>query len=564
MEAVPLTPTLEIAELSLATPPPSPTQPTLLPIYVRARALLRATCNSTTSIAGRDQERQLIKSFISSSDAEPSLYISGSPGTGKTALVNSVLRELDGQLGEAKIVSINCMALNNVDALWDRLCEELDNSVKRKCPGRSKKPKAREALVALLGSLQSKCILILDELDHIASTTSALTTIFSLPESSSMLSLIGIANTHTLTSSISHLPSSSQVQTVHFSPYTPTQLLNILHSRLSSLCDDTHAGQAERKKFLPQPTLMLLTKKVAALTGDVRSLLEVLRGAIDLSLAAVIPSSPSSTEPASAATLTPSVTPAHVLAALKAHAPAAKSAPASTPAGATASTSSSEVVNKVRGMGLQARLVLLFVLIASKRLETGLSLSDSSTSPSSTPRSPVKRAHSLPSPASSPSATTPRIETSGLYTFYNHVLAHGEAGVFTAVSRSEFGDLLNMLEVTGLLEQTGCAGPSSLSATPTKGKRTFGRSASFGGIGKGKAASAGGDIRLVEGVRADEVLRGLGIGMPEPAGDIDAREEEVRIIWERECRRVEKDVCIAEKRVRAAKCGDAFDEAMED
>ena len=70
------------------------------------------------------------------------------------------------------------------------------------------------------------------------------------------------------------LTPSKNVQTIHFAPYTPTQLQDILQSCSSPLHSTELA--AEVKKFLPPPTLMLLTKKVAALTGDIRSLFVLL------------------------------------------------------------------------------------------------------------------------------------------------------------------------------------------------------------------------------------------------------------------------------------------------
>ncbi|KAG5220218.1 AAA ATPase [Salix suchowensis] len=257
---VPATPAAPISHIALATPPPTPPT-TLLPTYARARALLRATCNnSSIQIAGRDAERAIISA----------------PGTGKTALVNSILQELDDHV---KIVNINCMALKNVDELWGQLAEELDTNGKRKASARSRKLRVVDPSKPFSPHARRD--------DHVASGATALTTVFSLP-SSTNFRLIGIANTHTLTSSVSTLSDGADVQTLHFSPYTPTQLLEILSSRLQTLCDDSPEGQAERKKFLPQPTLMLLTKKVAAMTGDVRSLLEVLRGAIDLAVAAAV------------------------------------------------------------------------------------------------------------------------------------------------------------------------------------------------------------------------------------------------------------------------------------
>ncbi|KAL4261539.1 Origin Recognition Complex 1/Cell Division Control Protein 6 [Pleurotus pulmonarius] len=552
---VPATPAAPISRIALATPPPTPPT-TLLPTYARARALLRATCNnSSIPIAGRDAERTIIRTFITDNSTS-SLYISGSPGTGKTALVNTILQEFDDQV---KIININCMALKNVDELWRQLAEELDTNGKRKASARSKKAKGREAIESLLVARKTKCILVLDELDHVASGATALTTIFSLP-SSANFRLIGIANTHTLTSSVSTLSDGANVQTLHFSPYTPSQLLEILSSRLQTLCDDSPEGQAERKKFLPHPTLMLLTKKVASMTGDVRSLLEVLRGAIDLAVAAAVKKSPQSDEENPMNANAPSVTPSHILEALKAHAPIAKSSSAtSTTAGST-----SEVISKVNSMGIQARLVLLSIILASKRVEANLPLAEvTASSAFSTPtKSPTKRSHSLPTPSSSNSG----LETSSLYTFYSQCLMRSDAGLFNPVSRGEFTDLLGLLEGVGLISSIGSLSCLSVASTPSKtGRRNFGRTASFGGMGKSQGS--GGTVQLVEGVRLDEVLRGLGVNNANNEttnDDVDPREEEVRIIWTRETTKIAKDVKAVE-RLRLSMAGiDPFGDAMED
>jgi cell division control protein 6 len=117
-------------------------------------------------MAGRDSERAAISAFFASlideADAveHTSLYISGSPGTGKTALVNSVLRALD--VNEVKVITINCMALNSVDTLWERLTEELGATAakKRKTAGRPKKQLAKDAVDALLAVLPTKWFVV--------------------------------------------------------------------------------------------------------------------------------------------------------------------------------------------------------------------------------------------------------------------------------------------------------------------------------------------------------------------------------------------------------------------
>ena len=354
--------------------------------------------------------------------------------------------------------------------------------------------------------------------------------------------LIGIANTHTLTTSATLTPSKN-VQTIHFAPYTATQLQSILQSRLSPLHSTELA--TEVKKFLPPPALMLLTKKVAALTGDVRSLFEVLRGAIDLAVAPSTTRDSVDENPFNAPKAT--VTPQHILAALKAYTPAAPISPATNSIAntTTPSTSNGETVTKIRNLGLQAQLVLLIILLGSKRLEVGLSLSTSSnTSPKKPTANALKRTASSPNPILGAAVG---IETGMLHTYYATVLSRSDLGIFKPVSRNEFADLLGILEGVGLVSLSSSLSASGSGSSPSKGKRTFGRSASFGsGLGKNSAGSVG-VVRLVEGLWADEVLRGLGASGSDlsPASDdmpVDARKEEICGIWEQEKSRLTRDL----------------------
>jgi len=359
-----------------------------------------------------------------------------------------------------------------------------------------------------------------------------LSSIFTLTDSlRPTLRLIGIANTHTLTSSSSTtFLSSTNVETVHFAPYTAVELQEILQSRLASLSNgDSPDVDAEIKKFLPKPTIVLLTKKIAALIGDVRCLFEVLRGAIDMAVG-----STRKTKENPFDTPLPIVTTQHVLAAFKAYtpsAPPAKSNAATAPIG-SASTSNNETLSKIRNLGLQARVVLLTMILASKRLQAGFPLA---TSASASPRkpSPIKRSFSMPNPM--PTSSNIGIDTSALHAYYRLVLSLTDNGIFEPVSRSEFSDLLGMLEGVGLVSLS-----SSISTGTPKGKRTFSRSTSFGaGLVKNGAGGVG-EVRLVEGVWGDEVLRCLGVsGENTPA---DPREEEVRGIWERGKSRLSKDI----------------------
>ena len=388
-------------------------------------------------------------------------------------------------------------------------------------------------------SLTRLCsILILDELDRITPNELSLSSIFTLTESlPSTLRLIGIANTHTLTTSASNpFPGSTSVQTVHFAPYKPIELQQILQSRLASLSSDDSSNLAmEMKSFLPNAAIMLLTKKVAALTGDVRCLFEILRGAIDLAVGTSTSNS-SNENPLDVPPVT--ITPQNILAAFKAYTPASANSPSkSNPT--TTVASNNEVLTKVCNLGLQARLVLLSILIASKRLGAGLSLSQGMSSPKKLRPSAIKRSFSMPSPTMASSYLG--IDTSSLNTFYNLILSRADNGIFEIVSRSEFGDLLGVLEGVGLVSLS-----SSVGAGSPRAKKTFGRTTSFGaGLAKNGVGSVG-EVRLVDGVWGDEVLRCLG-AINANTTTSDPREEEIRAIWEREKSRLSKDVKAANR-----------------
>ncbi len=353
---------------------------------------------------------------------------------------------------------------------------------------------------------------------------------------SAALRIIGIANTHTLTSSISplSLDSVTGVSTLHFQPYDPQQLLSILQSRLNPLSAlESPTSETIVQQFLPVSTLTLLSRKIAAQTGDVRSLFEVLRGAIDLAV----------TQPPSSDKDTPPVTPAHILAALKAYAPASKVAPAVHPT-PTKCPTNSETVTKVRNLGLHARLALLALILACHRTEASLPLlSPIQRCPL---RSPVKRSHSSPTPLP---ATQAGIDVSQLHAFYGAILTRHESDTFTPVSRSEFGDLAGVLETIGLI---------SLS-TPSTGRK-MARTSSFSSRGTKSPTltQKNHSVALSQGVRQDEVLRGLGIG----AETKDICEEEVEGIWKRELSRIRKEVRSKEPNANPADLG--FDDANED
>ncbi|KII92347.1 hypothetical protein PLICRDRAFT_37115 [Plicaturopsis crispa FD-325 SS-3] len=647
--------TSRLAHLSLASPPATPPA-ALLPAHVRARALLRASANA--ELAGRDVERGVLTHFLDDNDNDDgprTMYISGAPGSGKTALVNAVL---EGR----SVVFVNCMAVPSVDAFWEELRARITDCTPAKTA--KGKGKGRQAVVDLLRKFAEPCTIVLDELDHLAALVPQVLAL-ARDVGRGGVRVIGIANTHTLvgahnthtltnTNNTQAAASTEDVQTLHFAPYTPPQLLAILDARLaplsspssspspsstpstststpSSTASSANNAAANRQDaattLFPPPARRLLAQKVAAVSGDVRVLLAVARGALELAVAAVGPPTSDGAVPGGIkgekkignddATMDvdenplgpraprPVVSPAHVLAALKAYSPASSNASKSTkPSTANTNTSvnqakssgntntngsgnptsaqAGETAAKVRALGLHARLVLACLLLAQRRAEFGLSASASkasasspskskstSTSKSKSTTSPTRSKStfkstatptttrtlpttpSKPRPSSSPSSA---IDVAHLHAYYSSALSSssssgmsggmgaggGMGGGTAPVSRSEFADLLGVLETVGLVSFSSSPSPSTPSRSPSK-KRVFGRTASSSSMGLGGGSRAGGGIggagggvRLAEGVLSGEVLRGLVEGEGVQA-------EEVRAVWDREGRRIRRE-----------------------
>ena len=297
--------------------------------------------------------------------------------------------------------------------------------------------------------------------------------------------IIAISNTHTLTAK---LP--DDATTLHFSPYTADEMSAIIKVRLAPLME-------EGIMVIQPAAVTFICKKVATQTGDLRACLSLLCQAL-----AMVEKTTQEKKPPS-----PTLIPVGMNDVLKASKAAMTIAPT--------------IGVKVKGLNMQSRLVLLTFLIASRRLTSGLTL---------LPSSSTKKEKSV---STKQYSITPTV----LHTLYESTLAaHG--GVFSVVSRSEFLDVLGVLEVQGLLSMDDQAG-SKAAKSPSK-----------------RQASRGSSVSLPAGVRVSEVVKVL-----TTVEDAGAKEQEIRRMWEKQSFTIDKQA--QQQRTAHALKAVAFEDAVE-
>lgn len=261
---------------------PSNSVPTL---YNAARQLFVRSAHPGR-LVGRDNERAELDEFIQKRVAARRggcLYVSGPPGTGKSALVNEVC----GSLKDAEAVKmtyVNCMSLRTSQDLYGKLIEDLCEDAAEILEGeetaalqRMFAPRKRGGIIYMV---------TLDEIDHLL--TLDLEVVYKLfvwsLQPSSQLILIGIANALDFTDRF--LPKlkarNLKPQLLPFLPYAAPQISSVITTRLRSLLPAESSAEPDFVPFIHPAATQLCSRKVASQTGDIRKAFDICRRAIDL------------------------------------------------------------------------------------------------------------------------------------------------------------------------------------------------------------------------------------------------------------------------------------------
>lgn len=240
--------------------------------YRNARKALHSSVPE--SLPGRENELQKLQQFMEEhlkNETSGSLYVSGPPGTGKTACLSKLILRPEFR-SKFKVVYVNCTTMKSAATIYAKIIQELGSSI-------SKSGKNSKAIIEkYLSSNHKMMLLILDETDQLESKKqSVLYSVFEWPSiHNSKLILVGIANALDLTDRIlPRLQARCELKPklMHFSPYTKQQICNIISDRLNEAnVSDLFTGTA----------IQMLSGKVAAVSGDIRRALDISRRVIEL------------------------------------------------------------------------------------------------------------------------------------------------------------------------------------------------------------------------------------------------------------------------------------------
>ncbi|KAH8602705.1 cell division control protein-like protein Cdc6 [Bisporella sp. PMI_857] len=282
---VPVTPRYRVLVSAKSFTPRTPVTPggTIATVYGQARALFTRS-NEPGRLIGRDVEREELNGFIKTCVDKASggcTYVSGPPGTGKSAMVHEVTSEFEAS-AMLKKTYINCMSINSSKDLYANLlnafCYDMEIL-------------EGDEVVTLQKMFVTKkkgnavYMITLDEIDHIL--TLDLEILYKLFEWSlqkcSRLILIGIANALDLTDRF--LPRlkarNLNPELLPFLPYNAAQIKTVIASRLKTLMP-ADSATPDYIPFLHPMAIDICSRKVANQSGDLRRAFDICRRAIDL------------------------------------------------------------------------------------------------------------------------------------------------------------------------------------------------------------------------------------------------------------------------------------------
>ncbi|XP_056271375.1 origin recognition complex subunit 1-like [Pseudoliparis swirei] len=258
---------------------PSRSLPARQPANVLEEARTRLHVSSVPeSLPCREQEFQDIYSFVESKIADGTggcMYISGVPGTGKTATVQEVMRCLQhaadvDEIPPFHFIEVNGMKMTDPHQAYVQILQKLTGQ-------KATADHAAALLEKRFGNAAPRketTVLLVDELDLLwTRKQNVMYNLFDWPtRRHAHLVVLTIANTMDLPERImiNRVASRLGLTRMSFQPYSFKQLQQIIMSRLNKV------------KAFDKDALQLVSRKVAALSGDARRCLDICRRATEI------------------------------------------------------------------------------------------------------------------------------------------------------------------------------------------------------------------------------------------------------------------------------------------
>ncbi|KAH1934305.1 hypothetical protein KXW24_003930 [Aspergillus fumigatus] len=247
--------------------------------YRQARTLLHVS-TVPTSLPCRKTEFDTVYNNLSAAIMEGNgtcIYISGTPGTGKTATVREVVAQLNAavlaeELDDFIFVEINGMKVTDPHQSYSLLWEALKGD--RVSPSHALDLLERE--FSHPSPRRVSCVVLMDELDQLVTKNqSVMYNFFNWPAlRHSRLIVLAVANTmdlpeRTLSNKIS---SRLGLTRITFPGYKHTDLMEIISTRLANVPGNIVDADA----------IQFASRKVAAVSGDARRALDICRRAVEI------------------------------------------------------------------------------------------------------------------------------------------------------------------------------------------------------------------------------------------------------------------------------------------
>lgn len=197
------------------------------------------------------------------------VFVHGASGTGKTATVRFVMRELEEKTDRAKSLYVNCFEFNTRHSVLSKITAFLGRAIPRR--GMATDETYSMFLEALAKS-DFTPIIILDEVDQLFEKGEGSKLLYDLLRvfeyQKARIGIVMLSNNMTMNFNLDErVRSSFTEEKIVFNPYTPQQLKDILIDR---------AEQAFQKNVLHKDVIPLLAAKAAKSGGDCRTAIEAL------------------------------------------------------------------------------------------------------------------------------------------------------------------------------------------------------------------------------------------------------------------------------------------------